>query len=146
MLRFMGSQRVGHDWVTELTDQRLQSYISWFAIRAVPRDIFRNCHHDQNSIVKSPMRKIQNGQVCCVTECLILQLSASKQKIWLTNIYWILLLIQCLLPCKFVCWILIPNMIAVGSDAFGRCFVSRSQFIKVTEWWHGEVNAIERNV
>ena len=38
VLRFMGSQRVGHDWATELTDHNLYSYtylfICWFSVFA----------------------------------------------------------------------------------------------------------------
>lgn len=70
--------------------QRLQSYKSLLAIKATLRDMSKSCHTGQNCGLKTSMRKIQDSQICCMTEYLIFQIPATKQRFQFRSIHCIL--------------------------------------------------------
>lgn len=70
--------------------QRLQSYKSLLAIKATLRGMSKSCHTGQNCGLKTSMRKIQDSQICCMTECPIFQIPATKQKFQFRSIHCIM--------------------------------------------------------
>ena len=73
VLRFMGSQRVGHDWVTELNWRHFWRHVSEVNLSVLPWDSWAWCVGNEKISFKAPCSEteeqmMQDWVICCRSE------------------------------------------------------------------------------